>query len=290
MLSDPRVWNRLGHRGGCHRGCDCGDLADELDGSADPRPAYQLQAIGEKRDNLVAVLGRRMDAGELTYARYQSTAQQVYLAVISNLREVAIARTSISAIDADYVDARLAELGAVDGPDAQAETSSLEDRRALAATQEAKITYLLAQNELAMTLLDRTSTALADAPIGLTPQATEAAFAALTGAGRTGGQVCDVKRRVPAPRAWARPLAGSMLLTGIRAFAWRHLVRAVDEVEQGLANRVGGSHDRRPGVGHRQTHSGRCASDRGRGSPGRLTRSRAHPRRGVADPLRRTSE
>ncbi len=155
------------------------DLADELDGLADPRPAYQLQAIREKRDSLVAVLGRRMDTGELTYARYESTAQQVYLAVISNLREIAIARRSISAIDTAYVNARLAELGEGDTPDARAESSSLEDRRALATAQEAKISYLLAQNESAMTLLDRTSTALADAPIGLTPQATEAALAAL---------------------------------------------------------------------------------------------------------------
>ena len=155
------------------------DLADELDGLADPRPAYQLQAIREKRDSLVAVLGRRMDTGELTYARYESTAQQVYLAVISNLREVAIARRSISAIDTEYVNARLAELAEDDTSDARAESSSLEDRRALATAQEAKISYLLAQNESAMTLLDRTSTALADAPIGLTPQATEAALAAL---------------------------------------------------------------------------------------------------------------
>ncbi|HSM32642.1 MAG TPA: hypothetical protein VK987_00980 [Anaerolineae bacterium] len=154
-------------------------LADDLDRLEDPRPAYQLQAIGEKRDNLVAILGRRMDAGELTYSRYQSTAQQVYLAVVSNLREVAIAKRSVSAIDTDYIDARLHELRTADPAAAQAEITSLEDRRALAVTQEAKVTYLLAQNESAMTLLDRTSTALADAPIGLTPQATEAALDAL---------------------------------------------------------------------------------------------------------------
>ena len=154
-------------------------LGDELDRLDDPRPAYQLQAISEKRDNLVAILDRRLQAGELTYARYQSTAQQVYLAVISNLREVSIAKKSISTIDPAYIDTRLAELKDEDGAESQAEISSLEDRRALAATQEAKVTYLLAQNESAMTLLDRTSTALADAPIGLAPQDAEAAMDAL---------------------------------------------------------------------------------------------------------------
>jgi len=154
-------------------------LKAELDRLEDPRPAYQLQAIGEKRDNLTAILDERLKAGELTYSRYQSTAQQVYLAVIGNLREVSIARKSVRTIDVDYIDRRLGELRASGDPGSQAEITSLEDRRALATTQDAKATYLLAQNESAMTLLDRTATALADAPIGIAPQDAEAAMASL---------------------------------------------------------------------------------------------------------------
>lgn len=154
-------------------------LAEELDRLEDPRPAYQLQAIVEKRDNLLAILGSRLDARELTYARYQSTAQQVYVAVITNLREVAIAKRSISTIDTDYIDARLERITSEDSPEVRVEISSLEDRRDLVSTQEAKVTYLLNQNETAMTLLDRTATALADAPIGLAPHEAEEALAAL---------------------------------------------------------------------------------------------------------------
>ncbi len=154
-------------------------LGDRLERLDDPRPAYQLVAIGEKRDNLIATLDRRLQTGELTYARYQSTAQQVYLAVISNLREVDVAMGSISTIDPEYIDTRLAKLRDEHDESSQAEITSLEDRRALATTQQAKVTYLLAQNESAMTLLDRTSTALADAPIGLAPQDAEAAMEAL---------------------------------------------------------------------------------------------------------------
>jgi hypothetical protein len=154
-------------------------LGDRLDRLDDPRPAYQLTAIVEKRDNLVAMLDRRLQTGELTYARYQSTAQQVYLAVISNLREVDVAMGSISTIDPDYIDARLTALRDEADESTAAEVRSLEDRRALATTQQAKVTYLLAQNESAMTLLDRTSTALADAPIGIAPQDAEAAMHAL---------------------------------------------------------------------------------------------------------------
>ena len=158
---------------------EVGALKRDLDRLEDERPAYQLQAIGEKRDNLVAMLDRRLEAGELTYARYLSTAQQVYLAVISNLREVVVAIGSISTIDPDYIDNRLEELRAEGSASAEPEIRSLEDRRALATTQQAKATYLLAQNESAMTLLDRTSTALADAPIGVAPQDAEAAMQAL---------------------------------------------------------------------------------------------------------------
>jgi hypothetical protein len=115
----------------------------------------------------------------LTYARYRSSAQQVFVAVVSNLREVLIAKKSISAIDPGYIDARLVEPQAEEGGSTEAEISSLQDRYALVATQEAKVTHLLARNESAMTVLDRTSTALADAPIGLAPQDAEAAMAAL---------------------------------------------------------------------------------------------------------------
>ena len=153
-------------------------LRAELEQLSDPRPAYQLQAIGEKRDNLTSILDERLQSGELTYSRYQSTAQQVYLAVIGNLREVAIAKKSVRAIDIDYIDNRLEELRAGDD-EAQTEITSLEDRRALATTQDAKATYLLAQNESAMTLLDRTATALANAPIGISTQDAEAAMEAL---------------------------------------------------------------------------------------------------------------
>ena len=158
---------------------ELGALKRDLDQLEDSRPAHQLQAIGEKRDNLVTMLDRRLKAGELTYARYLSTAQQVYLAVISNLREVVVAAGSVSTIDPDYIDDRLTELRADGSASAEPEIRSLEDRRALATTQQAKVTYLLAQNESAMTLLDRTSTALADAPIGLAPQDAEAAMQAL---------------------------------------------------------------------------------------------------------------
>lgn len=154
-------------------------LTAELGALDDPRPANQLKAIQEKRDNLVEVLNRRLEAGELTYARYRSTAQQVYLAALDNLSEVAVALRSISAIDNEYIDSRLEDLADQEGETADAERASLNDRRSLREGQERRIADLLAQNESAMTLIDRTATALADAPIGKEPQDADAAMAAL---------------------------------------------------------------------------------------------------------------
>lgn len=154
-------------------------LTAELGALDDPRPANQLKAIQGKRDNLIEVLNRRLEAGELTYARYLSTAQQVYLAALDNLSEVAVALRSISAIDNEYINARLEDLASQEGETADAERASLNDRRSLREGQEKRIADLLAQNESAMTLIDRTATALADAPIGKEPQDADAAMAAL---------------------------------------------------------------------------------------------------------------
>ena len=63
-----------------------------------------------ERQSLINVLQRRLDAGELTYARYLSTSQQVFSSALDNLHEIAVAYESISTIDETYIDRRLAEL------------------------------------------------------------------------------------------------------------------------------------------------------------------------------------
>ena len=145
----------------------------------DVRPVYQMRALREKRNNLVDVLNSRLDSGELTYARYLSTAQQVYQSALDNLREVAIALRTISTIDRDYIENRLSEVSDSNVDSAVRERTSLEGRLALLTSQEDKVSNMLAQNEAAMTAMDTTATALADAPIGRTPADAEAAMAEL---------------------------------------------------------------------------------------------------------------
>jgi hypothetical protein len=156
-------------------------LRAELDALADTQPAEQLDALLQKRQSLINVLQRRLDAGELTYARYLATSQEVFSSALDNLHEIALASESISTIDETYIDRRLAEL---DGDDSDVESAdreraTLERRRELRHTQRRKIAQLLAQNESALTALDRTTTALADVPIGKKPEDADAAMAAL---------------------------------------------------------------------------------------------------------------
>jgi hypothetical protein len=156
-------------------------LRAELTALADTQPIEQLDALLSKRTSLINVLQRRLDAGELTYARYLATSDQVFRAGLDNLHEVGVAAESISTIDESYIDRRLLELDA-DDADADAavrERDTLERRRELRATQRRRIAKLLAQNEAALTALDRTTTALADVPIGKRPEDADAAMAEL---------------------------------------------------------------------------------------------------------------
>ncbi len=142
------------------------DLA-ELD---DPRPLRQLEMLQHKRENLIDVLEKRLDAGEITFSRYLGTAQKVYTSAVNNLSEVAVSLQSVSAIDPQYVDDRLTQLsGTQISPDAQHERSTLESRRSLYAEQQSKVSALLTRNEEALTAIDHTATALADAPMGGEP-------------------------------------------------------------------------------------------------------------------------
>lgn len=157
------------------------ELRARLAALTDTQPVEQLDALLQKRQSLIGVLQRRLDAGEMTYARYLATSQQVFNSAFDNLQEIAVASDSISTIDEAYIDRRLAELADDDSDAASAERerATLTRRRELRTSQRRRIAQFLAQNESALTALDRTATALADVPIGKKPEDAEAAMAAL---------------------------------------------------------------------------------------------------------------
>jgi hypothetical protein len=149
----------------------------------------QVQTLRQKYRNLAEVLGRRLDAGELTYRRYLGMAESVYLAALENLQDVAITLRSISTIDPAALGLRIEDLKKeVDFPVPEA-IQAMEERRRLYEEQRQQIAKLLSQTEAAMTALDHTAAALARTRTskGLTDVGIEEAMKDLAElAGRTG--------------------------------------------------------------------------------------------------------
>ena len=127
----------------------------------------QLYILDEKLDAFTRVLERRLSAGEVTYGRYLSGARQLYLASMDNLAEIVVALASVSAVDRDALDGRLATMSGPNADDMhEQERATLEDRRDLYDRQTERIAVHFAENETAMTALTRTAAALAEAKIG----------------------------------------------------------------------------------------------------------------------------
>jgi hypothetical protein len=121
----------------------------------------QLRGLREKLQSVTAVIEARLNSGELAFARYLGTAEQVYLSAIDNLHQVAISLTSVGSIDLAQIEQRLQTMPE-HAAGSELERESLLQRRALALSQHDKIDLLLAQNETAMTALSNTAAALAD--------------------------------------------------------------------------------------------------------------------------------
>lgn len=123
----------------------------------------QLRGLREKLGNLTDVVEQRLNQGELAFARYRGTAEQVYLSAVDNLHDVAAALTSVKSIDVDYIDRRERELEkSPTEAGADRELVTLAERRQLMEEQRAKVSELLASNEAAMTALSNTAAALAN--------------------------------------------------------------------------------------------------------------------------------
>ena len=128
----------------------------------------QMKQLHEKFSNLVEVLKRRLNAGEMTYGRYLAMAEQVYLSALDNLHEVAVALRSVSTINRDHIRGRLSEIRNTGSPtpEQEQEFTALQHRDSLLEEQTHRATRLIAQNEAAMTVLDKTAAALADTRTG----------------------------------------------------------------------------------------------------------------------------
>lgn len=124
----------------------------------------QLEQAQKRLANLREILEERVHSNELIYTRYLGAAEQVYLSVLDNLRDMTTILKSVSAIDTEYIAHRMNELRRLDKPtDAdREENETLVKRKALRDQQLQKVNVLLTRNEEAMTQMDDAGASVAN--------------------------------------------------------------------------------------------------------------------------------
>ena len=122
----------------------------------------QLQRLQAKYDTFEELLRRKLSPGELSFNRYLSMAEQVFLAALDNLKHIADIKKSIAAIDEKHIRKRIAKLEAANSASLIQEREALMQRLQLLQQQRGKIQALLTRNEAAMTRMDEVMAAVAE--------------------------------------------------------------------------------------------------------------------------------
>jgi hypothetical protein len=124
----------------------------------------QIERLRDKYQVFVELLRRKLDPGEMTFMRYLGMGEQVFLGGLDNLARISDALKGSGTNDTGEIRRRIKELKG-DGIDSNAqdqEEAALMARLALMEQQREKISGWLAENEAAMTALDRVMAGVAE--------------------------------------------------------------------------------------------------------------------------------
>jgi hypothetical protein len=126
--------------------------------------AKQLEQFKQKFETLVDILKSKFDESQLTFNRYYSIAQEVYLSGIDNLNDVVIALKTLESIDVNYINERIRSIGNKDEENMALKKEKDALLRSLQShkQQEEKIEGLMAQNEQALTQIDEATIAISE--------------------------------------------------------------------------------------------------------------------------------
>jgi len=120
--------------------------------------ARQLVLLENKYLNFVSILDGKLAKSELTYIRYLTICEQVYLGALDNLDDVCNAVRSVSAIDISGIEQQFNNVTQLD----EVTQTQLRVRYDLYHQQMQKITQLLSVNQVAMTKLDMVTVSLSE--------------------------------------------------------------------------------------------------------------------------------
>ncbi|HOY22477.1 MAG TPA: hypothetical protein PK002_04950 [Cellvibrio sp.] len=134
-------------------------LHGEIDEKSIPSARSQLDDFKRKFETFVDVLDDRFNPGELTFIRYMSVAEQVYLSGLDNLRNAVISSKAIQTTDVNVLKNRLEKLGS--STNDEIERAALSERLRGFEETAKSITDLIVVNEKALTVLDSVTQKLA---------------------------------------------------------------------------------------------------------------------------------
>jgi hypothetical protein len=124
----------------------------------------QIDLLRHKYAAFAELLRRKLDPNEMTFTRYLGMGEQVFLGGLDNLARISDALKGFETNDANEIRDRIHQLKN-DGIDSHAqdqEEAALNARLALMAQQQEKVFGWLAENEAAMTALDRVMAGVAE--------------------------------------------------------------------------------------------------------------------------------
>jgi hypothetical protein len=146
------------------------DILAFLTHSTFPDAALQVAKLQESMASFEKVLARKFTKGEFAQARYHSLAEQVYLNALANLEKIVAMLEAIDSIDINSIDRQLHALALriysnTDINIINEKRIALEERKEIKIEERRKINVLLAQNEKALTELERIASKLAAADV-----------------------------------------------------------------------------------------------------------------------------
>jgi hypothetical protein len=124
-------------------------------GTLGEKAAIQLEQISDRSKGVDQVLLSRFNPGEITFARYQTAADQAFLAVLDQLDWAATALNTMDSMKSIESMKSMKSTKSVQDP-----SGDLNERQDLRDQQRKNIEEILKLNEQAITELDRLSTAL----------------------------------------------------------------------------------------------------------------------------------
>jgi hypothetical protein len=132
------------------------ELQESLEAYGNKHACEQLEQFQIKIKVFIEIIDMKFpDKSQLTYNRYYTIAQEVFLSGIDNLNEVLLIHKTLDAIDIDYIERSLKRLERQEQDAAtKRERSSLLQSKQQYYDQEQDIKNLVAQNEEALGKLD----------------------------------------------------------------------------------------------------------------------------------------